>query len=332
MIKIIVDAMGGDNAPQAIVSGCVDAVNREDGFQILLTGDEDQIQAVLKEKNYTGDRIEIRHTTEVVTNHDEPSKIVRRKRDSSMVVAFQLLKEGCGDAVLSCGSTGAMLACSVMLLKRIKGIHRPALGTLLPTTSGGTLLLDCGLNAECKPINYVQFGVMGSQYMKHLMGMRNPKVGLLNIGAEAEKGTDTVKEAYELLQAADLTFIGNVEGNDVINGVADVVVSDGFTGNVLLKSLEGTAAFFVEQLKQIFYKSFTTKLSALFVKEGIKDLKNKIDVDALGGAPILGVDGLVIKSHGNSRAKTIEYAVIKCYNLARSGMVQELKQEFEKRK
>lgn len=330
MIKIIVDAMGGDNAPQAIVSGCVDAVNREDGFSILLTGDEGQIKTILQEKNYTGDRIEIHPTTEVVSNHDEPSKIVRKKKDSSMVVAFQLLKEGQGDAVLSCGSTGALLACSVMLLKRIKGIHRPALGMVLPTTTGGALLMDCGLNAECKPINYAQFGIMGSQYMKHLRGLRNPKVGLLNIGSEAEKGTDTVKEAYGLLQVSDITFVGNVEGNDVVNGVADVVVTDGFTGNVLLKTMEGVAGFFMGQLKDIFYKSFTTKLSALFVKDGIKELKSKVDVDALGGAPILGVDGLVIKSHGNSKARTIENAVIKCYEMAKSGLITELKNAFER--
>lgn len=333
MIKIIVDAMGGDNAPQSTVCGCVDAVTREEGFQILLTGDETQIKAILKEKNYTGDRIEIYPTTEIVSNEDEPSKIVKKKKDSSMVVAFRLLKEGKGDAVLSCGSTGALLACSIMVLNRIRGVHRPALGTLLPTVTGGALLLDCGLNATCKPSYYPQFALMGSLYMKHLMGIENPKVGLLNIGAETRKGTETVQEAFTLLsEQTNIHFIGNMEGNDVIGGKAEVIVTDGFSGNILLKGLEGTAAFFISQLKEIFYKNFATKLSALMVKDGIQELKQKVDVDVLGGAPILGVDGLVVKSHGNSKAKTIENAVLKCCALAKSEMVAELKREFEKRK
>lgn len=330
MIKIIVDAMGGDNAPHAIVSGCVDAVNRQDDFQVLLTGDATQIQSILNEKNYTGDRITIFPTTEVVSNEDEPSKIVKRKKDSSMVVAFRLLKEGKGDAVLSCGSTGALLACSIMILNRIRGVHRPALGTLLPNAIGVSLLLDCGLNATCKPAYYPQFAIMGSLYVKHLLGIEIPKVGLLNIGAETRKGPETVQEAFGLLaQQEGIHFIGNMEGNDVVGGKADVVVTDGFSGNILLKGMEGTAAFFIKQLKEIFYKNPITKLSGALVRDEIQTLKTKVDVDVLGGAPILGVDGLVVKSHGNSKAKTIENAVLKCVDLAKKDMVAELKKAFE---
>lgn len=332
MTKIIVDAMGGDNAPLAIVNGCVDAVARKKDLSILLVGNESKIKKILKDRNYDGKSIKIVHAGEVVSNHDEPSKVVKQKKDSSMVKAFQLLKEGYGDGVLSCGSTGALLTCSVMLLKRIKGINRPALGTLIPTKAGTAMLLDAGLNAECKPINLVQFGIMGSCYVRHLLGIRHPKVGLVNIGTEPEKGTELVKEAHELLQLSDLTFIGNVEGTDVMAGVADVVVCDGFTGNVMLKLLEGTASFFLGELKNIFFKSITTKLSALFVKDGIKTLKGKVDADVLGGAPILGVDGLVIKSHGNSNAKTIEHAILKCCDLAESNFVPDMKKEFEKRR
>jgi len=332
MVKVIVDAMGGDNAPQAIVNGCVDALKRKEDFSIILVGNELKIKKILKERNCTDKRISICAADDVVTNHDEPSKVVKHKKNSSMVVAFELLKNGYGDAVLSCGSTGALLTCSVMLLKRIKGINRPALGTLIPTKTGNALLLDAGLNAECKPINFLQFGIMGSCYVKHLLNIRHPKVGLVNIGVEPEKGTDLIREAYEELKKADLTFIGNIEGTDIIGGVADVIVCDGFTGNVVLKVLEGTASFFIGELKNIFLKSISTKLSALFVKDGIKKLKSKVDVDVLGGAPILGIDGLVMKSHGNSNAKTIENSVIKACDMAKSNFVADLKRELEKRR
>ena len=333
MIKIIVDAMGGDCAPQSMVYGCIEAVKKQEGFQVLLTGDEPQIRAILNEQNYEGNRIEIYHTTELVTNDDEPSKIVKRKKDSSMVVAFRLLKEGKGDAVLSCGSTGALLACSIMVLNRIRGVLRPALGTLLPTASGSTLLLDCGLNAICKPTYYPQFAIMGSLYIKYLLGIEAPKVGLLNIGVETRKGPEYVQEAFQLLEQEEgLHFIGNMEGNEVIAGRADVVVTDGFSGNILLKGIEGTAAFFVKQLKDIFHKNPITNLSGLMVQGELQTLKQTVDVDVLGGAPILGVDGLVVKSHGNSKARTIEHAVLKCVALAKTNMVEELKKEFEKRR
>ena len=332
MIKIIVDAMGGDNAPAAMVNGCIDAVSHKEDFSVILVGNEEKINKILKERQYTGKKIKVYNATEVVTNHDEPSKVVKHKKDSSMVVGFELLKAGHGEAFLSCGSTGALLACSILILKRIKGINRPALGTLIPTKTGNALLLDSGLNADCKPINLAQFGKMGSCYMKHLTGIKHPKVGLMNIGVEAEKGNELVKEAYELMKTTDITFLGNIEGNDVISGVADVIVCDGFTGNVLIKSIEGVAKFFIDELKEIFFKSLTTKLSALFVKDGIKKLKAKVDVDEMGGAPILGIDGLVIKSHGNSNAKAIENAVVKSYYLAQSKFVEDMKREFEKKK
>ena len=331
-MRIIVDAMGGDNAPLSTVNGCVDAVLEENGFDICLVGDEKKIKKILKDRDYTGNRISIVHTTEVVTNNDVPSKVFKQKKDSSMVVSFNLLKEGAGDALVSCGSTGALLACSIFILKRIKGVDRPVLGTMLPSKEKNVLLLDSGLNAECKPINYLQFGIMGSTYLKLLTNVRYPRVGLLNIGVEEEKGTDSLREAYSLLKESELNFIGNIEGNDIMESVADVAVCDGFVGNVVLKMLEGTAKFFMGELKNIFYKNIKTKLSALFVKDGIKTLKDRVDADKMGGAPILGIDGLVIKSHGNSTSKTIKCVVSKAVHMAKSGIIDSLKREFENQK
>jgi len=331
-MNIIVDAMGGDNAPEAIVNGCVDAIMEQTGFNIILVGNEKKINKILKERKYNGGRIMIRPTTQVVTNMDKPSRVVKEKKDSSMVVAFEMLKNKEGDLLLSCGSTGALLACSILILKRIKGVDRPAIGTLVPSKKGHVLIMDAGLNAECKPINYYQFGVLGSYYMQALFKMRYPRVGLVNIGVEEEKGTDEIRAAYELLKESGLNFIGNIEGNDVMEGKADVAVCNGFVGNVMLKLLEGTASFFMSELKNILLKNLATKISALFLKDGIKEFKNKLDPDINGGAPILGVDGLVIKSHGNSNAKTIKHAVLKGYHLAKSGIVEELKKEFDRKK
>ena len=334
MRKIIVDAMGGDNAPGAVVNGCVDAVKNEKDFIIHLVGNEKKINKILKECDYTGNRIKVHNADDVITNNDEPAKAVKHKKDSSMVVAFNLLKDIQGDALVSCGSTGALLACSVMILKRIKGINRPALGTVIPTKTGtnGTLLLDVGLNAECKPINLVQFGILGKCYMKCLYDIKNPKVGLINIGVEPEKGNDLAKEAYDLLKTSGLMFMGNVEGNEITSGNADVLVCDGFTGNVVLKTIEGVAGFFIGELKEIFFKSLKSKISALLIKDGVKKLKSKVDTEEIGGAPILGVDGLVIKSHGNSTAKTVENVIIKSFNLAQNDFINNIKKELDQRR
>jgi glycerol-3-phosphate acyltransferase PlsX len=329
---IIVDAMGGDNAPGAIVNGSIDAVLQETGFDIVLCGDERKIKKIIKERNYDGKRIRIRHASEVVTNSDKPSKVVKNKKDSSMVVAFDMLKNKEGDMVISCGSTGALLTCGILILKRMKGIDRPAIATLIPSKKGNVLIIDAGLNAECKPINYLQFGILGSYFMNALFNMRYPKVGLVNIGSEEEKGTDDLREAYGMLKESELNFVGNVEGNDVMAGMADVVVCNGFVGNVMLKLLEGTASFFIGELKNIFYKSLTTKLSALFLKDGVKQFKDKLDPDINGGAPILGVDGLVLKSHGNSNAKTIKSVILKGYALGKTGFIDALRTEFDKKK
>lgn len=327
-MNIIVDAMGGDNAPEAVVNGCIDAVLEQSGFTITLVGNERKINKILKERNYKGGRIKIRHASEVVTNIDKPSKVIKQKKDSSMVVAFEMLRKNEGDLLLSCGSTGALLACSILILKRIKGVDRPAIGTLVPSKRGHVLIMDAGLNAECKPINYYQFGVLGSYYMQSLFKIRYPKVGLVNIGSEEGKGTDDLRAAYGMLKDSDLNFVGNIEGNDVMEGKADVAVCSGFVGNVMLKLLEGTASFFMGELKSIFLKNIKTKISAMFLKDGIKEFKNKLDPDINGGAPILGVDGLVIKSHGNSNAKTIKHAVLKGCHLAKTGIIEDLRREF----
>lgn len=328
-MNIIVDAMGGDNAPGAIVDGCIDAINKASGFDITLVGDENSIKETLDARDFDKTRIKVRHASQVVTNSDKPSRVVKDKKDSSMVVAFTMLKNKEGDLVISCGNTGALLSCGVLILKRLKNISRPALGSLIPSKGGVSLIIDAGLNTNCKPINYYQFGQLGSYYMKALFNNDRPRVGIVNVGSEEEKGTDEIKEAYTMLKNSPLNFVGNVEGNDIMLGKADVVVCDGFLGNVMLKLLEGTGVFLFGEIKEVLMKSAMSKVAALILKDGLKSLKSKMDPDVHGGAPILGLDGLVLKSHGNSSAKTIQSVVIKGYDLCKAGFVEDIKKEFE---
>jgi len=327
-MKILVDAMGGDNAPGAIVNGCLEAILENSDFTIVLIGDKKQIEEILSKNEYDKHRIEIVNTTEVILNCEVPTKAIKNKTDSSMVVGFNMLTEGKGQVFVSAGSSGALLAGSILIVKRIKGVERPALGSILPTKTGRVMLLDSGLNTQCKPINYVQFGQLGSAYMRSMFEIENPKVGLVNIGTEDEKGPDEVKEANELLRASEVNFVGNIEGKDILEGIVDVVVTDGFTGNVILKLIEGAASFFFGEIKGIFYKNIKTKLAALAIKSELDDFKKKMDADTNGGAPILGVNCLVIKSHGSSKAKTIKHVVLKAYNLAKSSFLDDIKDEF----
>ncbi len=327
-MMILVDAMGGDNAPEAIIKGCVEALNEEDGFSVTLIGDRTCIEKVLIEEKYDKSRLFIRHTTEVITNDDAPTKAIRSKPDSSLVVGFNMLKEKEGDVFISAGSSGALLAASVMILKRIKGVERPAVGSVIPTKRGNILLMDSGLNVTCRPSHYVQFGYLGSAYMRVAFGIENPRIGLINIGTEEEKGTDTVKEANIMLRESRLNYVGNIESRDLFDGITDIAVTDGFTGNVILKLLEGASNFFFGEVKGVIKKSIWTKFGALFMKGGLQGLKKKLDSDVNGGAPILGVDGLVIKSHGSSKARTIKYVVLRAKVLAGSNMIEDLKHEF----
>lgn len=327
---ILVDAMGGDNAPEAIVNGCIDAVLEKEGFDILVIGDEARIRKIMTDRGFSNPRLTIRHTSEVITGEDSPAKAIRGKKDSSMTVGFQLLKEGKGDIFLSAGNSGALMAGALFILGRIKGIDRPSLASLIPTKKGKALLIDAGLNTVCKPVNYQQFAIMGSIYMKELFGIDQPRVGLINVGSEEGKGNDIIKQAFSLLSSSDINFVGNVEGKGIPMGEADVLVCDGFVGNVVLKFLEGVGTWFVGILKDMFTSSLPAKLSALILKKQLRAFKKTVDADEQGGAPILGVNGLVIKSHGSSTAKTIKYVITnRAYNLAGTTVLSQIREQFK---
>ncbi|MBR7092402.1 MAG: phosphate acyltransferase PlsX [Clostridia bacterium] len=309
-MRIIVDAFGGDNAPAEIVKGAVQAA-QSDGHTVVLTGRQDEILRVMREQQLPDAGIEIVDAPDVVDMHDEPKKILRELRRSSMAVGLDLLAEGKGDAFVSAGSTGALLMGATFLVKRIKGVSRPAIGTVLPTAAGPCLLLDCGANAECRPEMLVQFAQMGSVYMSQVIGDGKPvTVGLVNIGTEDTKGGSLQLESYALLrQQSGLDFIGNVEAREIPNGAAQVLVADGFTGNVILKLMEGTVGYLVGQIKDLFRAGLRTKLAYLLVKPGMAGFKKKLDVSEYGGAPLLGVSRPVIKAHGNSKAAAVRSAI-----------------------
>ena len=326
---VLVDAMGGDNAPYAIVKGCVEAINERGGFSVVLIGDEPEIRKILSSEQYDPGRITIRHTTQVITNDDVPTKAIRAKSDSSLTVGFKMLKEGKGDVFLSAGNSGALLVGSITILKRIGGIERPCLGSVIPTKGGRMILVDSGLNMSCKAERYEQFAYLGAAYMKALFKTEEPRIGLVNIGSEDEKGPEIIKEANEMLRASSLNYIGYLEGKDLFEGRADVVVTDGFTGNVILKLIEGTSKYMFTEIKKLLFKNLRTKIGALFLKDGLNEFKKTLDPDINGGAPILGVDGLVLKSHGSSNAKTFRYVVLKACDLAESSFLEDIKSTFQ---
>lgn len=325
---VLVDAMGGDNAPFDIVKGCIEAVNERDGFNVVLIGDEHQINSILNGEKYDTSRISIRHTTEVITNDDMPTKAIREKKDSSMVVGFRMLKAKEGDVFLSAGNSGALLVGSITILKRIGGIDRPCLGSVIPTRNGRMLLLDSGLNTSCKAGRYVDFALLGAAYYKALFKDETPRVGLVNVGTEEEKGPDVVKEAHEMLKESSLNYVGYLEGKDLFEDKAEIVVTDGFTGNVILKLIEGTSKYMFSEIKNILYMSLKSKIGALLLKKGLNSFRSKMDADKNGGAPILGVDGLVVKSHGSSKARTIRCVVLKACDLAESSFLDDIKSTF----
>ncbi len=258
-----------------------------------------------------------------------PTKAIKKKTDSSMVVGFNMLKNREGDVFVSAGSSGALLAGSVFILRRIRGISRPALGSIIPTKRGRIILLDSGLNSVIRPQNYLQFAYLGAAYMKSMFGVEDPRVGLVNVGTEEEKGTEAVKEANTLLRQSTLNYIGFIEGKDVFEGIADVVVTDGFTGNVMLKLIEGTATYFFREVKGVLLRNWKSRIGAAFLKKGFEDFKKSMDPDVNGGAPILGVDGLVIKSHGSSNARTIKHVILKAVTLAESDFISDIKKEIK---
>ncbi len=328
-MKIIVDAMGGDNAPQAIVQGALDA-HKQHGVDILLVG---RAADVLRAVEACGEKtlpagVELKDASEVVEISDDPATAFKMKKDSSLTVGLNLLKAGEGDAFVSAGSTGALLSGATLLVKRIRGIRRAAMGPVIPVLGGKAVLCDCGANAECTPEYLLQFAYLGNYYAKRVLGVEKPRVALLNIGAEEEKGDALRHETYALLQAASeegrLHFTGNIEASDVMMGGADVVVADGFSGNVMLKSLEGTGKFLLKELKKMFLSSTKTKLAAAMVKSDMADMKKLLDPSEIGGTPFLGISKPVIKAHGSSDARAICNAVLRAKEYAESGFIADI--------
>ena len=310
-MKIILDGMGGDNAPEAIVEGAVLA-SREIEHQILIIGQEEKIRAELDNHRYDADKISVINATEIISNDEAPVRAVRSKKDSSIVRGINMVKHGEGDIFISAGSTGALLAGGLFILGRIQGIDRPALASIYPIIGGiPSLLVDAGANADCKPNNLLEFGMMGSIYMEKVLGREQPRVGLVNIGAEAAKGSTLTKAAYDLLEQSHLNFTGNVEAREVPKGACDVIITDGFTGNVLLKLTEGLAWNILQVIKQRFTDGVKAKLGAALLLDKIKGLKKEFDYSEYGGAPILGVRGPIVKMHGSSNANAVKNTILK---------------------
>lgn len=307
-MKIIVDGMGGDNAPVEIIKGCINAIKRFD-IEIIIVGQEEIIKKELESYTYDENKIEILHAGDIITNFDDPALAIRRKKDSSMVIGLKALKEGLGDGFLSAGNTGALLAGGLFIIKRIDGIERAALTSVYPTSKGISLIVDAGANVDSKPEYLEQFGIMGSVYMENILDKKNPKVGLVSIGDEKGKGNQLVKESYSLLENASINFIGNIEARDLPLGEIDVIVADGFVGNVILKLTEGVASFLLAELKTIFTTNVFSKISALLIKEGLGNLKKKTDYRQYGGAPLLGTKKPIVKAHGSSDALAIENGI-----------------------
>ena len=333
-MKIIVDAMGGDNAPAAVVQGALDA-HKKHGVDILLVG---RAAEVLRAVEACGEKtlpagVELKDASEVVEIADDPATAFKMKKDSSLTVGLNLLKAGEGDAFVSAGSTGALLSGATLLVKRIRGIRRAAMGPVIPVLGGKAILCDCGANAECTPEYLMQFAYLGNYYAKRVLGVEKPRVALLNIGAEEEKGDALRHETYALLQTASeagrLYFTGNIEASDVMMGGADVVVADDFTGNVMLKSLEGTGKFLLKELKKMFLSSTKTKLAAAMVKSDMADMKKLLDPSEIGGTPFLGISRPVIKAHGSSDARAICNAVLRAKEYAESGFIADIEANID---
>ena len=336
-MKIIIDAMGGDNAPLEIVKGALLGMEHW-GVEVLLTGDTEAILRALRDCGHdTIPRgMEIVHTTETVEMCDDPSKVFRHKKDTSMGVGLTLLRDGKADALVSAGSTGALLAGATLITKRIRGIRRAAMAPVIPTTGGKAVLIDCGANAECTPEYLMQFAYLGSFYASRVLGLERPRVGLLNIGAEDSKGTDLQKQTLALLRKAGeeghLNFIGNIEANTALAGGCDVIVADGYSGNIMLKSVEGAAKLMSGELKKMLTKSAKTKLTYLLLKDGLADFKKMLDPNEVGGTALLGISRPVVKAHGSSNAAAFCNAVRQTIAVAESGIIADITQNVDKMK
>ena len=313
MIKVALDAMGGDNATDEIIKGAMEAVGLREDIKVFLVGKEELIREKLKAYSYREPQIEVVNATEVIETAEPPVAAIRKKKDSSIVVGMKLVKDGTADAFVSAGSSGAVLVGGQLLVGRIKGVERPPLAPLIPTEKGVSLLVDCGANVDARPSHLVQFAKMGSIYMEHVMGVKNPRVAIVNIGAEEEKGNALVKETFPLLKACtDINFIGSIEAREIPHGQADVIVCEAFVGNVILKLYEGVGAVLISKIKEGMMSSLRSKIGALLVKPALKQTVKSFDASEYGGAPLLGLNGLVVKTHGSSKAKEVKNSIIQC--------------------
>lgn len=330
-MKIAIDGMGGDNAPKAIVEGVVEATKEFKDIEFFITGPEEMIREELQKCSYSGDKIKVVNASEVITNNEHPVMAIRKKKDSSICKALNLVKDKECDAVISAGSTGAFLAGCTFIIGRIKGIKRPALAPIMPGKNGPFMIVDCGANVDCKPEHLVNFAHMGKEYYKGVMGNNDPKVGLVNIGAEAEKGNELTKTTYGLLEQEEkLNFIGNVEPRYISDGDTQVLVCDGFVGNTVLKMYEGTASNLLNIIKdEILSTGIKSKIGAVLLKPVFANIKKKFDYKEYGGAPFLGVDGICIKAHGSSNAKAFKSAIRQTKNFYDSKVLDKIKEGLE---
>jgi len=337
-MKILLDAMGGDNAPDANIKGAVNTINQIKA-EVTLIGKEEIIRSKIKEfygkeVEEISPRLKIRNATETIEMEDQPTVAIKHKKDSSMVVGFRMLKEGEGDVFISAGNSGALLAGATLLVGRIKGIDRPALAGILPAYKSRLVLMDCGANTNCKPINLLQFAQMSTIYLRNTFGIKKPAIGLLNIGTEETKGNELVRESYQLLKEKSeelgINFVGNVEGRDAFSGKIDAIVTDGFTGNVFLKTTEGIGKFVKRSLKESFTEDIFTKISYLIAKKPIKSLSKAMDYKSYGGALFLGVKKPVVKAHGSSDEKLFEYTLKQAEKFVENKAVDKMIEEFEK--
>lgn len=327
-MNIIVDAFGGDNAPLEVIKGAADAVAKLD-VDVTLTGNESIIKKTAEENGISLDRISVIHTESVIDIHEEPTEVIKGKSDCSMAVGLKALAEGKGDAFVSAGSTGALVVGATFIAKRLKGIKRAALAPILPTANGHVILMDGGANVDCRPEMLLQFGIMGSCYMERVMGLKSPKVGLLNVGAEDTKGREMDIEAYKLLKDAPLDFYGNLEARELPFGVCQVAVSDGFTGNIALKLYEGMGSFFAGELKGMLTSGLSGKLAALMIMPKVKAFKKKLDYTEVGGAVLMGISKPVIKAHGSSNAKAFYNAIRQAKNCVDGKVIDAISQSLE---
>ena len=330
LVRVAVDAMGGDNAPASTVQGAVDALNKSREISVFLVGQEDVIKKELEKYTYPKDRLTVVPASEIIEMAEPPVLAIRKKKDSSIVVGMKMVHNGEADAFVSAGSTGAVLVGGQLVVGRVKGVERPPLAPLIPTEKGFSLLIDCGASVDARASHLVQFARMGSIYMEHIMGVKNPKVGIVNIGAEEEKGNALVKETFPLLkECEDINFVGSIEARDIPKGDVDVIVCEAFVGNVILKLYEGVGTTLIKVVKKGMMQSLRGKIGGLLVKPSLKETMKSFDTSERGGAPLLGLRGLVVKTHGSSGAKEIANSILECIKFKRQEISKKIEENLQ---